>query len=144
MELVYPPTGLGGDTGKILANVLRIRDADLVLIDITPTEHASASGNPPTIIRYNEGVLIEFGMVLSLDNPPQGLPPWGGRVPRPSYRVFCSNSFPRSNLTPIINAESVTEYGTDPASRALLVSQLQEHIRRKVEERLTTIKYNPL
>ncbi len=141
IELVYPPMGWGGDTGKILTNVLQIMDADLVLIDITPLVRTLAGESPLKITKYNEGVLIEYGIVLCLDNPRQGSLPWGGRIPKPSYRIFCSNSFSRSDLTPIVNVESVAEYGTDSNSRELFVTLLCDEIRRKVEEKLT-VDYN--
>jgi len=137
IELVYPPRGWGGDTGKILTNVLQIMDADLILIDITPSVHTLAGESLGQITKYNEGVLIEYGIVLCLDNPKQGTLPWGGRIPKPSYRIFCSKSFSRSGLTPIVNVESVVEYGTDAKSRDILVGQLRDEILRKVEERLT-------
>jgi hypothetical protein len=112
-------------------------EADLILIDITPAVHTLAGVGSQQITKYNEGVLIEYGIVVCLDNPRGGSLPWGGRIPEPSYSVFCSNLFPRRNLTPIINVESVTDYGTDPKSREVLISQLHEAIVRKVEERLT-------
>lgn len=142
IELIYPPMGWGGDTGRILTNVLQILEADLILIDITPVVYTILGETPLPITKYNEGVLIEYGIVLCLDNPRQGSLPWGGRIPKPSYRVFCSRAFPRGDLTPIINVESVADYGTDAESREALISLLRETIVRKVEERLT-LEYKP-
>lgn len=138
IELVYPPKGWGGETGRVLTNVLQIMEVDLILIDITPEVHTLSGQPPQQVTKYNEGVLIEYGIVICLENPKQGLP-WGGKLPKPVYRVFCSNSFPRSNLTPIINIESVAAYGKDADSQEKLVSQLRDIIVRKVEEKLTTL-----
>ncbi len=60
IELVYPPMKWGGDTGKVLTNILQVMDADLVLIDITPAVYTLAGVQSKQITKYNEGVLIEY------------------------------------------------------------------------------------
>src|SRR5205807_4282214 len=70
-ELIYPPRGIGGDLGKVLLNVLRIREAGVVFFDITP--QVSSIGD---VASYNTGVMIELGIFLDQENLVR---PWGGR-----------------------------------------------------------------
>ena len=81
IDLVYPPRRWGGDTGRVVSNVLQIRTADLVLMDITPTAYQIAAGKQQEVVKYNEGVLIEYGIVLYLENPADGSMAWGGKIP---------------------------------------------------------------
>jgi hypothetical protein len=134
IELIYPPRAIGGDTGKVLTNILRISAADVILFDVTPKKSRGHE-----LRTYNPGVMIEYGIVLGLDNPAamgQGGPgtPWNGRQPRPVYRVFCNRSFPRSSLSPIINQESVREYRRSPSGRLELIREIFELVHSKIEE----------
>jgi hypothetical protein len=139
IELIYPPRAWGGDTGKILNNVLQIGYADMVLVDISPAMLTVADGHQRQIAKYNEGVLIEYGIILALDNPRSGFLPWHGDVPKPSYRIFCSEKFKRSKLTPIVNTESVVSYGED---RNKLISTIEVEILNRMEKRLIST-YTP-
>jgi hypothetical protein len=116
IEFIYPPRRIGGDTGKILTNVLRIREADLVIFDVTP--NIISEGEE----RYNSGVMIEYGIVLALENP---ISPAWSREQKLTYRVFCNATFQRGRLTPIINQESVTAYTSDRDGKARLLEDLR-------------------
>jgi len=114
-ELVYPSRDEG--TGFVEENVLRLQEADVVVFDITPT----VSGSSTT---YNAGVMIEYGMFLSLEKPRFGNP-WGGRQPKPSHRIYAESPFERSTLTPIIKESSVRTYETSQGGLETLASELR-------------------
>lgn len=147
IDLIYPPRGIGGDTGKVLTNILRLFEADLTLIDASPRMIRGTR-----TWTYNPGVMIEYGIVLALDNPTAifgsspGVP-WQGRQPRPTYRVFCHRSCPRSSLTPIINQESVRDYKRGASGRDQLIREILRLIESKLTEFPTvttgTFTYNP-
>ncbi len=128
LDLVYPPDHLGVSTGTVLGNVLELRNADVVIFDVTPTVEGQT-------VSYNTGVMIEYGMVVALENPPTSwLMPWG-RTPRPVHQVFCDSVFPRRNLTPIINADVTTYPQTDEGMRALK-SDIRSVLERRIAERV--------
>ena len=132
-DLYYPPLKWGIDTGKTLNNILSIKDAELVIFDVTPELIMSNEGDQ--VACYNTGVMIEYGIVLAQEHPNSGLP-WNGRLPKPTYRLFCQNSFLRSRLTPIVNEESVTAYSTDDQGKASLLSELKDLIRETATKKL--------
>jgi len=134
IDLVFPPRHFGGDTGKVLTNILRISSADVVLFDVTPLR--SRGGR---LVVYNAGVMIEYGIVIGLDNPTgfgntRPALPWHGRQPRPVYRVYCHQTFRRSELTPIVNQESVIEYRKSQRGRNELVHELFIFLEGKLSE----------
>jgi hypothetical protein len=131
-ELVYPPRRIGGDLGKVLLNVLRIRDADLVIVDLTPK--VSSSGD---VTSYNSGTMLELGLLLDQENlkSTRGeIEPWGGRLPRPRAYMFCDGSFPRRDLTPILNEYSVTQYSRDTQGEGALLAELERILTERVNQ----------
>lgn len=128
IELVFPPLKLGGDTGKIRSNVLRIRNADLVLFDVTPSVSKSRK-----ILSYNPGVMIEYGIVMLLESQN---PPWESHVPLPIYRVFCESNFDRGTLTPILNADSISKYNKHQRGKDSLKQNIRDLISERIGSRL--------
>ena len=126
MELIFAPRRWGGDTGTIVENVRRIMNADLVLMDVTPI---SAHGEDATL-KYNEGVMIEYGLVLAMEKPWEGSP-WYGRYPKPSSQVYCSDSIPRGTLTGILNERTICSYSKNANGRVELVNEIKEEIKKK-------------
>lgn len=125
-ELVYPPRRIGGDVGKVLLNVLRLREAEVVFFDITPK--VSTSGD---VTAYNTGVMIELGIFLDQENLPR---PWGGRSPKPKFQVLCDSAFERRNLSPVLNEYSVSTYSSATGSEGALVSILEAVLDSRVME----------
>ena len=119
---IFNPKRQGGDTGKVVQNVLRIMDSDLILFDITPSKTGSGQS-------YNAGTMIEYGLVLACQNPRLGNP-WGGKQPKPSCLVFCAA--PRKKLTPILNELSIIPYGKGREGRKklsrFLVDEIETHL----------------
>lgn len=133
VELIYPPKQIGGDTGKVLTNVLRIREADLVIFDVTPTVDDDGAAY------YNPGVMIEFGIVLALEYPQKGQP-WEGRLPKPVYRVLCSSNYSRGNLTPLVNEASVISYNANNSED--LAKEINSILEQRISQRMR-FSYQP-
>lgn len=132
ITLVYPPRRIGPDKGSVKWNTLMIRDADLVIFEVTPRVNEMRKE-----VQYNPGVMIEFGIVLDQDSPTSGGTSgrsWEGRLPKPSYFVFCSNKFSRTRLTPLLNEVSVIAY--DPADSDKLEEEVTKLIKNKATERM--------
>src|SRR5436309_8655327 len=73
VELLYPPLALGVDTGKIMANILQVLEADIVLVNATPSAKIGEQ------LVHNPGVMMEYGMVIGQDSAPGGHR-WMGRL----------------------------------------------------------------
>ncbi len=131
ITLIYPPLRIGADSGNVKENVLMIRSSDIVIFDVTPKATESEENTS-----YNPGVMIEFGIVLSQENPTIGQP-WGGKLPKPSYRLFCSRGYSRTRLTPLLNEASVIPY--DPDDSGKLEKEIVDLINHKVTERMNII-----
>jgi hypothetical protein len=120
VELVYPSMRWPNDLGQVKLNVMRIMESDLILFDLTPTQ-----GTP---IKINEGVMIEYGIMLALANSK-----WLSQFPKPSYRIFLSSRIARREITtPILNSESIIPY--DEQGRPELLRMLRDEIDTKVNE----------
>ena len=137
---VYPPRHIDGDRGKVALNVLKIKEANLVFFDVTPS--LSSDGE---VISYNPGVMIEMGLFLAEENLEISLGgPWRGRSPRPKAHFFCERSYPKGRLTPIVNEYSVNEYSNDPSNQASFVTILEGilngHLQEKVDFEPATSK----
>jgi hypothetical protein len=126
ITLYYPPRAIPSDSGKVLTNVLKIREADLVIFDVTPDSTASAE------LALNSGVMIEYGIVVALENQ-QGIP-WG-RLPRPKYRIYLKDSISRSSVvTPILNQESIAPFSTTSDGTLQLEREISDLIEDKIKE----------
>ena|SRR2546428_2250736 len=134
IDLVYPPLALGVDTGKVLSNVLQVLEADIILINATPTP--KEKGTPAEYLIHNPGVMMEYGMVLGQDSAPGGYR-WMGRMPRPTHRVFCGSEVARTLLPPVLNQEDVISFDRSPAGEKGLVKKMEEIITTKMGERLS-------
>jgi len=126
IELVFPPTGIGGDRGTVLANLVRIRECELVLFDVTP---------PPGEKAPNPGVLVELGFVLGMDNPLRSAP-WSGVLPKPKHRVFCHESVVKRDLPPLVNNESIRPYSLDSSTADFVGTLMKEAIAEKVRDKI--------
>lgn len=122
-ELVYPPKKIGKDTGTVRDNILQIKQADIVVFDITPKIEKE-------IESYNSGVMIEFGIVLDLED---SAIPWG-RIPKPIFRIFCNSKFPRGKITPIINETSISSYKDDADGEKALKTEVLKLLKDKLKE----------
>jgi len=131
-SLVFPPERIGGDLGKVLLNVLRIREANIVIADLTPQVSAARD-----LTSYNSGTMIELGLVIAEENrkTPHGeLDPWGGKFPRPSVRLFGDSRFHRRDLTPLLNEYSVTPYAQSPEGEASLLAELDRILNEMAQQ----------
>jgi hypothetical protein len=131
-ELVYPPSRIGGDLGKVLLNVLRVRDADLVIADLTPK--VSSAGD---VTAFNSGTMLELGLVVAEENrktPTGELSQWGGKRPLPRVHMFCSPPFQRRDLTPILNEYSINPYSTDAGGEEALLTELDRILTEKAQQ----------
>lgn len=126
-ELIYPPKKIGKDTGTVRGNILQIQQADLVIFDVTPKLSDD-------IESYNAGVMIEFGVVLDLENPLAGYP-WGGTIPKPNYKVFCNSKFQKSKMTPIINETSISSYEDHAKGEGDLRTEILKILTAKLKEK---------
>jgi hypothetical protein len=130
---VYPPRNIDGDRGKVVLNILKIKEANLIFFDVTPS--VSSDG---VVVSYNAGVMIEMGLFLAEENLDISLGgPWRGRSPRPRAYFYCERSFPRGRLTPIVNEYSIIDYSNTQASQASFIGSLEgilnNHLREKVD-----------
>src|SRR2546427_6704127 len=134
IDLIFNPLRWGGDTGRPTTNTLRIMDSDIAIFDVTP----EATLSEIVQLRFNPGVMIEYGIVLALENPRQGNP-WYGKVPKPLHRVFLSDDYNRAQLTPIIEA-TITKYSKTGQAhdgiidRGMLLSMIKTDINGKKEQ----------
>ncbi len=129
VRLIYPPRKIGlSGPRNIQTNVLLITTADLVILDMTP-KLLKVQGQRQRVPKHNEGVLIEYGISLGMKKM-MGK----GIYYRPSYRVFCSQAFPRQRLPPIASAEDVEDYDPRARSRAKLVEKIESEMRHKATE----------
>lgn len=131
VDLVYPPEGLGIDSGKILTNVLEIIRSDVVLLNVSPERIGDKAVT-------NSGVLIEYGIVLG-----QHSVPTAKRLPEPIYRIFCGDDFHRSDLGPLMSQEDVIPFSREEAGKVELTQRVVKLIQSKIDERLT-IDFNKL
>ncbi|GEM_PF-1723996 len=132
--MVYPPRNLGVGSDKILLNVLKIREADVIFFDVTPKYSKDKS-----LVSYNTGVMIELGIVLDQENLAT---PWGGRLPRPKFRLFCNEDFPRKGLSPILNEYSVRSYKSDPSGKKSLLSEIEDVLNQKISEKINWTEHS--
>jgi len=136
IDLIFNPLRWGGDTGKPTTNTLRIMDSDIAIFDMTP----DVTPAEPTKLRFNPGVMIEYGIVLAMEYPRRGNP-WYGIVPKPLHRVFLSDEFNRTQLTPIIEA-TITKYSRagpphdGVIDRAMLLSMIKADVNARKEQRM--------
>lgn len=144
IELVFPPTRLGVDTGKVLGNVLHILDAQIALINVTPRTRRcliedekedlnQAEGMKTEVVEmYNSGVMIEYGMATALEYLQKEE---GASVQ--TKRAFCDISFSRKSLCPVVNEDDVLEFDSQSADgRTKLEGVLDDIIRSKVKDML--------
>jgi hypothetical protein len=120
IELFNPPNAGTASTGSVVGNVARILFSELILMDITPKVE-----NDDKLV-YNPGVMIEFGMVFSLEL--KNSSSVGSVEPilinKPNYHVFSRNNISRSKLTPIFNTTDIFPYSTDDDGKKELVDQM--------------------
>jgi len=124
---VFPPRQIGGDLGRIDLNVRRLLESDVTIFNISPEQVGNAA-------IYNPGVMIEYGMVFASDRTN---PLWEGRLPVPIHRVYCDSSFDKTNLTPILNLESVQSFDRSESGRGALVARLLELLTSRLRQRMS-------
>ncbi len=123
-RLVHPPRKLPKDLGQVDLNFAQLLGSDVVILNISP-ETVDARD------LYNPGVMEEYGMVFASDRGT-----WQSRWPRPVHKVFCHDSFLRTNLTPPLGIESVESYSRTPEGRKSIVRSVVELLSDRVKVRL--------
>ncbi len=122
-QAIYPPRLLGVDTGNMLADILPIIDAEVVLINVTPSKLKGRW-------TFNTGVMIEYGMTLGRSRATKEIT-W----PKPYYRVFCNRRYARSRLPPILNEERVNQFATSKTGRLALHERITSILKQALAER---------
>lgn len=120
---IYPPRLLGIDTGRMLADVLPILDADVVLLNVTPSKQKGRW-------IFNTGVMVEYGMTLGRTRATRD-----ATLPKPYYRVFCNATYPRNRLPPLLNEERINSFTTSNTGRAALRERIASILRQALAER---------
>ena len=123
IQAIFPPRLIGVDTGNMLADVLPILEAEVVLINATPSKQRGRW-------TFNTGVMIEYGMTLGRSRATKEIS-W----PKPYYRVFCNQRYALSRLPPMLNEERVNKFATSKTGRVALHERLISILKQALAER---------
>jgi hypothetical protein len=126
-EAIFPPRLLGVDTGKMLADVLPILDAEVVLINVTPSKLRGRW-------TFNTGVMIEYGMTLGRSRATKEIS-W----PKPYYRVFCNQRYALTKLPPMLNEERVNKFATSKTGRVALRGRFTSILKQALADRARAV-----
>lgn len=110
IKRIYPPSQRGRATQTgLLEKISKIKEADLVIMNITPLE---IDGQ----FFVNSGVLIEYGILVGLDELNK-------------LSIFCEERYPLETLSPLFHGRDIQSFATDDNGE-----QLKERVRPIIED----------
>jgi hypothetical protein len=102
MNPVYPPWNIGRVPSSMVERINQIRDAHVVLMNVTPIGSIKRVINENEIEDFcvNSGVSIEFGILMGI-----------GRLEK--CHLFCSSKFGVGNISPIYHGQNIDRFDPD-------------------------------
>lgn len=98
MKPVYPPWNVGRRPANIVERINQIKDASIVLMNITPIETIKIGEKMSYVL--NPGVCIEFGILIGINRTDK-------------CRLFCLGKFERGLLSPIFHNQNIDSFDLD-------------------------------
>lgn len=95
IKSIYSPWNIGRRPTNVLERIIQIKDAAIVLMNVTPTGSIKRDGQDIPVL--NSGVCIEFGILIGIN-----------RLEK--CHLFCSNEFDRGQISPIFHGEHIDSF----------------------------------